>query len=134
MTTICRSGLFVGRKAHWKEPRMGSSLCVTDFFSVRDRRVAQTEENIIQSEIEFEIRRAAVRRANSVKLLDPLEHFVYSLISAAALASLLMGFVCMADFARQSDSEAFGQVSHALTNSAEQGGVGQTELVNTRPN
>src|SRR3984893_18356635 len=40
-TATTRSGLFVGRNAHWKEPRVGSSLCVTDFVSRGDCRVTE---------------------------------------------------------------------------------------------
>src|SRR5580704_4800304 len=48
-TATTRSGLFVGRKAHWKEPRVGSSLCVTDFVSRRDHRVTEPEKNLTSS-------------------------------------------------------------------------------------
>jgi hypothetical protein len=134
MTTITRSGLFVGRKAYWKEPRVGSSLCVTDFLSTRDRRLAEPDENVNQHDLELEFRLTAAQRRHSAQLLDPVEHFVYSLISAAALVALLMGFLCMADFARRGGGESSAQASQVLTGAGSQSLEGQFEQPGARPN
>jgi len=120
-TATTKSGLFVGRKAHWKEPRVGSSLCVTDFLPRRDRRVTEPEKNANQLDIEFEPGRAAARWIRAMERFDPVELFLYSLTSAAALSAVLMGFLCMADFARQSASEASDPVSQELTASSDHG-------------
>ena len=93
MTTITRSGVFEGRKAYLKEPRIGSSLCVTDFLSVRDRRIAQIDESPRARENELAMLRAASQRRNRAEVLGPLERFAYSLISAAAL-TVVSGWDC----------------------------------------
>ena len=71
-----------------------------------DRRVTEPEKNANQLDIEFETGRAAARWIRAMERFDPVELFLYSLTSAAALSAVLMGFLCMADFARQSASEA----------------------------
>jgi hypothetical protein len=79
--------------AHWKEPRVGFSLCVTDFVSTRDRRVTEPEENTNQ--LDIETGRAAARWIRATERFDPVELFLYSLTSAAALSAVLMGFLCI---------------------------------------
>jgi hypothetical protein len=132
-TATTRSGLFVGRNAHWKEPRVGSSLCVADFVSRHDRRVTEPEKNANQLGIEFETGRAAARRIRAIKRFDPVELLLYSLTSAAALSAALIGFLCMADFARQSASKASDPVSQELTGSGDPSYGGHL-LVKNRPN
>jgi hypothetical protein len=132
-TATTRSGLFVGRDAHGKEPRVGSSLCVTDFVSRRDRRVTELEKNVNQLDIEFETGRAAARWIRAMERFDPVEVLLYSLTSAAALSAVLMGFLCMADFARQSASEASDPVSQELTGSGDPS-YGSHLLVKNQPN
>jgi hypothetical protein len=132
-TATTRSGLFVGRKAHWKEPRVGSSLCVTDFVSRRDHRVTEPEKNANQLDIEFETGRAAARWIRAMERFDPVELFLYSLTSAAALSAVLVGFLCMADCARQSASETSDPVSQELTGSADPSYGGYLSVKN-RPN
>jgi hypothetical protein len=84
-----------------------------------DRRVTEPEKNANQLDIEFETGRAAARRIRAMERFDPVELFLYSLTSAAALSAVLMGFLCMADFARQSASEASDPVSQELTGSGD---------------
>ena len=67
MTSVSRSGIFIGRKAHWKEPRVGSALCVADFASTRGRRVAHPDDNQRQLDIEFELRRSAAERRRQTR-------------------------------------------------------------------
>ena len=129
--TTTGSGLFVGRKAHWKEPRVGSSLCVTDFVSRRDRRVTEPEKNANQ--LDIDTGRAAARWTRAMERFDPVELFLYSLTSAAALSAVLVGFLCMADFARQSASETSDPVSQELTGSGDPSYSGHL-LVKNRPN
>ena len=129
-TATTRSGLSVGRKAHWKEPRVGSSLCVTDFVSRRDRGVAEPEKNANQLDIEPG---RAARWIRAKERLNPVEFFLYSLTSAAALSAVLIGFFCMADFARQSANEASDPVSEELAGSGDPSYGGHL-LVKNRPN
>jgi len=84
-----------------------------------DHRVTEPEKNANQLDIEFETGRAPARRIRAMERFDPVELFLYSLTSAAALSAVLMGFLCMADFARQSASEASDPVSQELTGSGD---------------
>jgi len=86
---------------------------------LEDRRVTEPEKNANQLDIEFEAGRAAARRIRAMERFDPVELFLYSLTSAAALSAVLMGFLCMAGFARRSASEASGAVSQELTGSGD---------------
>jgi hypothetical protein len=127
MTTITRSGVFAGRKTYLKEPRIGSSLCVTDFLSVRDRRIAQVDES---REIELAVLRAASQRRNRGEVLGPLERFAYSLVSAAALTVVLVGIVSLGDSRKSAgldpSTQAAKEVLSAYTN--------QSVADQTRPN
>lgn len=134
MTSVSRSGVLVGRKAHWKEPRAGSSLCVTDFFSTRSRRASEPAENIHHLDIEFEIRRSAAARRTQAEVLGPLERFVYSLISAAALTVVLMGVLSLGE-SRQTSLESSAQVRNAFIRvGGDQNFGGQSDADQTRPN
>jgi hypothetical protein len=86
---------------------------------LEDRRVTEPEKNANQLDIEFEAGRAAARRIRAMERFDPVALFLYSLTSAAALSAVLMGILCMADFARQSASEASDPVSQELTGSGD---------------
>jgi len=110
-----------------------AAVPVTDFVSRRDRRVTEPEKNANQLDIEFETGRAAARWIRAMERFDPVELFLYSLTSAAALSAVLMGFLCMADFARQSASEASDPVSQELTGSGDPSYGGHL-LVKNRPN
>jgi hypothetical protein len=132
MTSVSRSGVLVSRKAHWKEPRAGSSLCVTDFVPRRCRRAGEPAENLYPLDIEFEVRRAAAARRHQAQVLGPIERFVYSLISAAALTVVLMGVLSLAE--SQTGSEGPGQVRNAFSHSDDQNFGGKSDADQTRPN
>jgi hypothetical protein len=132
MTSVSRSGVFVGRKAHWKEPRAGSSLCVTDFLPTRGRRTGESADNLYPLEFECEIRRAAARR-NKAQVLGPIERFVYSLISAAALTVVLLGVLSLAE-SKQTGLQGSAQVRNELSGTADQNFGGQSDADQTRPN
>ncbi|HYZ75640.1 MAG TPA: hypothetical protein VE641_21360 [Chthoniobacterales bacterium] len=133
MTSVSRSGVLVGRRAHWKEPRAGSSLRVTDFLPRRGRRAGEPGDNHHQLDIELEIRRAAAVRRHQAQVLGPIERFVYSLISAAALTVVLMGVLSLGE-SRQTSSEGPGQVRNAFTHTGDQNFDGQSDADETRPN
>src|ERR1700740_3685257 len=119
MTSVSRSVVLVGRKAHWKEPRAGSSLCVTDFLPRRGRRAGEPADNLHQLDIEFEVRRAAAARRHQTEVLGPIERFVYSLISAAALTVVLMGVLSLGE-SRQPGLESSGQGRNVLSQAGDQ--------------
>jgi hypothetical protein len=72
---------------HMGEPI--SSPDVIDFFTERDRLVA---------EIDLRVRKSPALRSHATTLFDRLEDCLYSLISAAALVSVLWGILSLADF------------------------------------
>jgi len=133
MTSVSRSGVLVSRKTHWKEPRAGSSLCVTDFLARRGRRAGEPVENIHQLDVEFEVRRAAAARRHQAQVLGPIERLVYSLISAAALTVVLMGVLSLGE-SKQTGLEGPGQVRNAYSHAGDQNFGGQTDADQTRPN
>jgi hypothetical protein len=129
MTTITRSGVFAGRKAYLKEPRIGSSLCVTDLLSTRDRGITRTDESPRAREIELAILRAASQRRNRAEVLGPLERFAYSLISAAALTVVLVGIVSLGDSSRRA-ADPSAQATNELISTH----TSQSDADQTRPN
>ena len=134
MTSVSRSGIFIGRKAHWKEPRVGSSLCVADFVSTRGRRVADPDDNQHQLDIEFELRRSAAERRRQTETLGPLERFAYSLISAAALTVVLIGVLSLGHSPRQPSAVQAGRFSQEMIGTADPGYAGESDARQTRPN
>jgi hypothetical protein len=134
MTSVSRSGIFLGRKAHWKEPRVGSSLCVADFLPTRGRRVAEPGDANHQLEIEFEIRRSAAERRHRAEILGPVERFAYSLISAAALTVVLMGVLSLGNSSRQAGAGQSIQFGHEINGAAAQTYAGEFDARQTRPN
>jgi hypothetical protein len=133
MTSVSRSGVLVGRRAYWKEPRAGSSLCVTDFLPVRSCRAGEPADDLRLFDIEFEIRRSAAARRYKTEVLGPIERFVYSLISAAALTVVLMGVLSLGE-SRQPGLESSGQVRNVLSQAGDQNFGGQSDADQTRPN
>jgi hypothetical protein len=133
MTSVSRSGVLVSRKAHWKEPRAGSSLCVTDFLPRRSRRAGEPADNLHQLDVEFEARRAAAARRHQAEVLGPIERFVYSLISAAALTVVLIGVLSLGE-SKQTGLEGRGQVRSAYSHIGDQNFAGQSDADQTRPN
>jgi hypothetical protein len=69
--------------AHLDESRADSSPCIIDFFAGRDRLLAEIDQ---------------ATRQRPVELFDPLEDWLNSLISAAALVSVILAILCMAEF------------------------------------
>jgi hypothetical protein len=123
----------VSRKAHWKEPRAGSSLCVTDFLPRRGRRTGEPADNLYPLDIEFEVRRAAAARRHQAEVLGPIERFVYSLISAAALTVVLMGILSLGQ-PKQTSLEGPGQIRNAFSHADDQNFGRQSDANQTRPN
>ena len=134
MTSVSRSGIFIGRKAHWKEPRAGSSLCVADFISTRGRRVADPDDNQYQRDIEFELRRSAAERRRQTEILGPVERFAYSLISAAALTVVLMGVLSLGESSRQARAVQAGRFSQEMIGVADPTYAGESDARQTRSN
>src|SRR5215469_17556461 len=75
--------------ADLSQPLADSPPCIIDFFAGRDRLLEEIDE----------IKGTQTQQLRSVEFFDPLEDWLYSLISAAALVSVLLGILCMASFA-----------------------------------
>jgi hypothetical protein len=116
MTTTFRPLPLADSEIYWREPRVGSSLTIADFFPGQDYRRSDVGRPADEAEIEAEIRRAVEEQRRSVRLFDPLENFVYSLISAAALTALLLGVLYSFDFARHLPSPSSEQTVIAPAN------------------
>ena len=83
--------------ARLDESPADSSPCIIDFFAGRDRLLDEMD-NVKRSESRSQSRHATSPYERSVEFFDPLEDWLYSLISAAALVSVLLGILCMANF------------------------------------
>jgi hypothetical protein len=70
---------------------------IIDFFAGRDR-VLEENDNVKRSESRPQSRHATSLYERPAEFFDPLEDWLYSLISAAALVSVLLGILCMANF------------------------------------
>ena len=68
--------------ARLDESPADSSPCIIDFFAGRDRLLAEIDP---------------ATRKRPVELFDPLEDWLNSLISAAALVSVILAILCMAE-------------------------------------
>jgi hypothetical protein len=109
MTTTFRPLPLADSEIYWKGPRVGSSLTIADFLPGHDYQRNDAGRPADELEIEAEIRRAVEEGRRSVRLFDPLENFVYSMISAAALTALLLGVLSSFDFARHLPSPSSEQ-------------------------
>jgi hypothetical protein len=98
MTATSRPLRSIDHRADLNEPPADSSPYIIDFFAGRDRLFAETDQATKQFEIEQRVRTAAARSKRRDELFDPLEDWLYSLISAAALVSVILAILCMAEF------------------------------------
>lgn len=98
MTATSRPLRSIDHRADLNEPPADSSPCIIDFFAGRDRLIAETDRATKKFEFEQAVRTAAARSERADELFDPLEDWLYSLISAAALVSVILAILCMAKF------------------------------------
>jgi hypothetical protein len=102
------------RRCDLNELQTGSSSCVIDFFTARDQMIADSNSSTEPFGYRHEIRSIAFRRAYSYPLSDPLEDWLSSLISGAALVSLLIAILCFPSFtATKTDLSKPQPFSHA---------------------
>jgi len=85
MTATSRPLRSIDHRADLNKLPADSSPCIIDFFAGRDRLLAETDQATIQFEIEQPVRTATARSERPDELFDPLEDWLYSLTSAAAL-------------------------------------------------
>ncbi len=99
MTATSRPLRSIDHRADLNEPPADSSPCIIDFFAGRDLLLAEIDQTTKQFEIEQPVRTAAAWRERSAELFDPLEDWLYSLISTAALVSvIILSILSMAAF------------------------------------
>jgi len=98
MTATSRPLRSIDHRADLNKLPADSSPCIIDFFAGRDRLLAETDQATIQFEIEQPVRTATARSERPDELFDPLEDWLYSLTSAAALVSVILAILCMAKF------------------------------------
>jgi hypothetical protein len=125
----------INHRADVNEPPAASSRCVIDFATGRDRLLPEIEESTTQFEIEQELRKVAAQRKSSAELFDRVEDWLYWLISAAALVSLLFGILCLSDFTMPRTQsigiKQSGQVERALPGGGDPDSTGKN--LTTRP-
>jgi hypothetical protein len=80
------------------EMRTGSSPQVIEFFKARDQMIADRNDNIVSFRYGAETKSIISRRELLHPLSDPLEDWLNSLISGAALIALLIGILCLPSF------------------------------------
>jgi hypothetical protein len=88
----------IDHRAELNEPPADSSPCIIDFFAGRDRLLTEIGQTTKRFDVEQPVRAAGARHGRSAELFDPLEDWLYSLISAAALVSVILAILCMAEF------------------------------------
>jgi hypothetical protein len=75
-----------------------ASSDLIDFFEERNRLYKEIDKSTRRYKIEKKIRRATALENHPRSLFDRLEGLLYSLLSAAALVSLLWALAGLADF------------------------------------
>jgi hypothetical protein len=80
------------------ELRTGSSPHLIEFFKARDQMIADRNDNIVSFRFRAETKSIISRRELLHPLSDPLEDWLNSLISGAALIALLIGILCLPSF------------------------------------
>ena len=75
-----------------------SSSHVIEFFTARDRMIADPDDSTQLFGYRRETKNSASRRKLLHPLSDPLEDWLNSLITGAALVSLLIGILCWPSF------------------------------------
>lgn len=97
---------------HMGEPV--SSPEVLDFFEERNRLYKEIGESTRRYKIEKKIRRATALEHRPRSLFDLLEGLLYSLLSAAALVSILWALAGLADFSTSPTQRTRGEPSETV--------------------
>jgi len=86
MTFVSSPSPTLDNNSNLNQPPADAPPYMIDFFAGRDRLLEEIDN------------RKRSETKHSVELFDPLEDWLYSLISAAALVSVLLGILSMPDF------------------------------------
>jgi hypothetical protein len=98
MTATTKSPKSIGHQSVADELGTGSSPHVIEFFKARDQMIADHNGKIVPFGYRPETQRVLSRRELLHPLSDPLEEWLNSLVSGAALISLLIGILCLPSF------------------------------------
>jgi hypothetical protein len=82
----------------WNASQTGSSPQVIQFFTARDRLIGERNDQTSPFGCGHQRGRIPDRRELLHPLCDPVEDWLNSLISGAALVSLLIGILCLPSF------------------------------------
>jgi len=117
MTIISRPVKLVDCHPEVREPTMIYSGGVIDFFAAR-RRLSSEFERDKETETKLLHGKAVARSKYSVEPASPLKPAFYFLVSLAALASLLVGILCITEFAipRMIDTDQLGAAVRDVPN------------------
>jgi hypothetical protein len=98
MTATTKAPKSIDHQKIGDEPRTGSSPQVIEFFKARDQMIADRKDNIVSFRYRAETKSIISRRELLHPLSDPLEDWLNSLVSGAALIALLIGILCLPSF------------------------------------
>jgi hypothetical protein len=99
MTATTKAPKSIDHQKVGDELRTGSSPHVIEFFKARDQMIAdRSNDNIVSFRYRAETKGIISRRELLHPLSDPLEDWLNSLVTGAALVSLLIGILCLPSF------------------------------------
>jgi hypothetical protein len=98
MTATTKTPKSIDHQNIGDELRAGSSPHVIEFFKARDQMFADRNDNIISFRYRAERKSSISRRDLLHPISDPLEEWLNSLVSGAALIALLIGILCLPSF------------------------------------
>jgi hypothetical protein len=97
MTATTKAPKSIDQQEAGNELRTGSSPHIIEFFKAHDRMTGE-HNNIVSFRYRAETQSIISRRDLLHPLSDPLEDWLNSLISGAALIALLIGILCIPSF------------------------------------
>ena len=98
MTATTKAPKSIDHQKIGDELRTGSSPQVIEFFKARDQMIADGNDNIVSFRYKAETKSIISRRELLHPLSDPLEDWLNSLVSGAALIALLIGILCLPSY------------------------------------
>jgi hypothetical protein len=98
MTATTKTPKSIHHQKFGDELRTSSSPHVIEFFKARDQMIADRNSNIVSFRYRAETKSIVSRRELLHPLSDPLEDWLNSLVSGAALIALLIGILCLPSF------------------------------------
>jgi hypothetical protein len=98
MTATTKAPKSINQQKVGDELRTDSSPYLIEFFKARDQMIAERNDKIVSFRDGAETKCFISRRDLLHPLSDPLEDWLNSLVSGAALIALLIGILCLPSF------------------------------------